>query len=109
MAHPFDDLSIVVDIGSSNLRIGLGGEDEPKHTIPSIVLQSLTNPNEISFDIKQHSMFPSFVIDQGIVSNWDHMKLLLEHAFYELMKIKDFRKQNILVTKPPLTDFSMSQ
>jgi len=77
-----DQVAIVVDNGSHQMRIGFAGDDCPRNVFPSIVgtprFQILSNPKACyvgnEAQTKQGILNLKYPIEQGIIQNWDDME-----------------------------------
>ena len=82
---------VVVDNGSSLIRVGFAGDDAPLVEVPAVVGGMSYNERYIGNDaittkrILRHVAYP---IEYGIVNNWDDMRRLWHHTFYKELNIK---------------------
>lgn len=118
--------TIVVDLGSCSIKAGYAGDDAP-----SVVLSSIIGHvrGERFMDIEKHAHVDkdtyigdeawayrdvlniSSVIKNGVVQNWDDFKLVLDHLFFEELKINpsEIHLHPILVTEPPRNPKTMRE
>jgi len=115
------DNPIVCDNGTGYVKVGYAGCNFPKATFPSVVGRPLlksdtkyglekkkvTLPDIVYGDMAskyRNYLEMTFPMTNGVVSNWDDMKLLWDYTFEEVLELKqdDYAKRNILLTEPPL-------
>lgn len=105
---------IVCDNGTGFVKCGYAGENFPAHIFPSMIGRPLMRYEEEFKDIelkdimvgedcaKHRAMLEtSYPIENGIVKDWEGMRHVYDHTFYELMKI-DPKNHKILLTEPPM-------
>jgi len=105
---------IVCDNGTGFVKCGFAGSNFPAHIFPSLVgrpiLRSQAKIGNIEIkDImvgeeasELRSMLEvSYPMENGIVRNWDDMKTVWNHTFYDKLKI-DPKNTKILLTEPPM-------
>lgn len=95
-------LDIVIDIGSSNCKLGFAGDDDPQANLHSVLCQS-QHSSYIGRMAKtqQETVTQTYPIVDGIVSNWDAMETFWTHAFYDQLRVLPEGK-SVLVTDSPL-------
>ncbi|NHI94602.1 MAG: hypothetical protein EAX96_19075 [Candidatus Lokiarchaeota archaeon] len=113
---------LVLDVGSHELQIGIAGEEEPRIIIPTLIgvkksamqmrmVQDLINQSglnlnkEIYFGEDALNRFIGLDIKRPLeasnIRNEDHLKLLVEHALFQL-NLKKPLNRHVLVTCPTL-------
>eukprot|EP01084_Bolivina_argentea_P068000 123746_1 len=85
-----ENQAIVIDNGSTLLKIGYAGDDAPKHIIPSIS------------NIDDMEVHP---IQRRKIINWQHMEKLWNYAIKEKLKA-EASDQSILISEPVLNPMS---
>ena len=111
------DLSrVIVDNGTGYLKMGFGGDNFPRCTIPSIVGRPmLRSDQEVDGIQLREKMFGdeanpyralldiTYPIDEGRVRNWDDFNELWEYSFKNKMNLPDDRSDKfLLVTEAAL-------
>lgn len=103
---------IVVDNGSGMVKAGYGGEDAPCAVFSSIIGRPKNNAGMIGGDSKEVFIGEeaqqkrgvlklSYPIEHGIVKDWDDMKLIWKHTFFN--ELRDEPSEHpILLTEAPL-------
>jgi actin len=103
-----DTLPLVIDNGSEMVKAGIGGEDEPRSFIPSLVgrprHQSIMGPSD--WYVGDHAqsnrevLSLSYPIERGIVTNWDAMETIWHHIFFNDLRIVP-EEHPVLQTETP--------
>eukprot|EP00511_Aplanochytrium_stocchinoi_P002017 CAMPEP_0204822394 /NCGR_PEP_ID=MMETSP1346-20131115/574_1 /ASSEMBLY_ACC=CAM_ASM_000771 /TAXON_ID=215587 /ORGANISM="Aplanochytrium stocchinoi, Strain GSBS06" /LENGTH=289 /DNA_ID=CAMNT_0051948583 /DNA_START=152 /DNA_END=1018 /DNA_ORIENTATION=- len=100
------DKDLVIDNGSSTIRAGFAGDDEPRATVRSIV--ALRSPRSRNTEyivgdeaLKNASLPPVHPIERGVVTDWDMMERIWHHTFYSILRVEP-AEHNVLLTEPPL-------
>ena len=106
-----DNPAVVIDNGSGMIKAGIGGEDAPKTTFPSVVgrtkYDKVQPGNEKEIFVgneainKRALLTLSYPIENGIVKNWEDMEKVWHETFYTELKI-DPTEQPVLLTEAPL-------
>ncbi|KAH7101113.1 beta-actin [Auriculariales sp. MPI-PUGE-AT-0066] len=103
--------AIVIDSGSVTCKVGFAGDDAPCAVFPSVVghLQTpfSSENNASKFLVGDQALSKrAFVsiqnpIHNGVITNWDDMERIWDHAFQNELQVspKDFP---ILLSEPPL-------
>ena len=94
---------IVIDNGSSGVKAGFAGDDEPKMKISSDkndlpkrpVIWICTGGGRNNDQIEKHP------IDNGIITNWDDMEFIWHTVFYNKLGILP-EEYPVLMTEAPL-------
>eukprot|EP01002_Notosolenus_urceolatus_P002591 NODE_1682_length_1334_cov_7.878599_g1396_i0.p1 GENE.NODE_1682_length_1334_cov_7.878599_g1396_i0~~NODE_1682_length_1334_cov_7.878599_g1396_i0.p1 ORF type:complete len:396 (+),score=101.27 NODE_1682_length_1334_cov_7.878599_g1396_i0:63-1250(+) len=105
--------TIVVDGGSGFIKCGFSGANMPTSTFPSMVGRPLLRAREKigSLEIKDIMVGQECAdarafldvntpIRDGVITNWEDMQILWNHAFYDKLKI-DPKDCRIMLTEPP--------
>ncbi|SCV73678.1 BQ2448_6108 [Microbotryum intermedium] len=111
------DVPIVIDNGTGFVKCGFAGSNFPSHTFPCLIGRPILRTEERGStaatanitDIMvgdAASEYRSYLqltqpMEHGIVRNWDDMKLIWDHVFYDKLQI-DPRGKSILLTDPPM-------
>jgi actin-related protein len=104
--------AIIIDNGSGYMKAGFAGDDKPQVIFPTIIGQSkikgvITNANQKDTYIgneaqsKQGALTLKYPIEHGIITNFDDMKEIWRHIFYDKLKIPP-EKHSVLLTENPL-------
>lgn len=109
---------VVCDNGTGFVKCGYANTNFPAHIFPSLVgrptIRSQTKVNDIEIkDLmvgedasKLRQMLEiNYPMDNGIVRNWEDMKHVWNHTFYEKLKI-DPKQCKVLLTEPPMNPAS---
>ncbi len=106
------EYTVIIDIGQGTTKVGLAGDAEPK-TFPTVVgkpkyqqrmagveAQDLYVGNDT---VTMRGVLKlEYPINRGQVMDWNHYYALLNHIFYNVLRI-DPKKCNIIYIVPPLT------
>ncbi|SGY25745.1 BQ5605_C018g08662 [Microbotryum silenes-dioicae] len=111
------DVPIVIDNGTGFVKCGYAGSNFPSHTFPSLIGRPILRTEERGSTTETANITDIMVgdaaseyrsylqltqpMEHGIVRNWDDMKLIWDHAFYDKLQI-DPRGKSILLTDPPM-------
>ncbi|MES1904719.1 MAG: Actin-related protein 3B [Paramarteilia canceri] len=113
MASFFDAPAVVIDLGTSSVKLGRAGNLEPQAIIPSYIGIDL-KPNmfgtlqpqgledvlcDVSKGVKQGRYDPVGFMDHGIISNFDYFSTFINRIPYSVMNY-DTRTCPILITEP---------
>lgn len=88
---------VVIDNGSGMCKAGLSGDDAPRSSFPSLVGRPkyeniMVGMNKEAYvgeeaQAKKGVLKLSFPIEHGIVNNWDDMKKIWHHCFYNELRV----------------------
>ena len=113
---------IILDNGSYSLKVGIAGEDVPRHEIRSVLSDAENAPSNCSTAEEwDASAFPSTtgrdtIVNQsdfafasssirpiiaGRIVNWDAMESLWRKTFDDVLRVS-VREQPLLITESPL-------
>lgn len=113
-----EDEFVVIDMGTGYIKAGYSGEDLPRVVIPTVLgekniaIDEGGNNSEVktktsykvgnsAFSARDdHELY--FPIERGVVKDWDHMTVLLQHVFDKELGA-DTRNMNVLIAESPLT------
>ncbi|KAN0009099.1 hypothetical protein ACTFIU_008991 [Dictyostelium citrinum] len=104
--------SIVIDCGSGMCKAGIGGEEIPRVSFPSIVGKPRFEKTMCGIGNKEYyvgdeaqsqrgMLSLKYPIEHGIVVNWEYMEKLLFHMFYNELRVSP-DQYPILFTESPL-------
>lgn len=105
---------IVCDNGTGFVKCGFAGSNFPAHIFPSLVgrpiLRSQTKIGNIEIkDLHvgdeasqlRSNLEVNYPMDNGIVRNWDDMKHVWNHTFFDKLQIEP-KQCKVLLTEPPM-------
>ena len=108
-----EEYTVIIDIGQGNTKIGFAGDEKPI-MFPTVVgkpkyrqtMMTGVNAQEIYVGddtIKMRGVLKlSHPIKRGKVMDWDNFYAILNHIFYNTLRV-DAKKCNIIYLVPPLT------
>ena len=90
-----DFAAMVIDNGSGVCKAGFADDDAPRAAFPSIVGRCNVMPFTESSNFyvgdqateRRDILTPKHPIKHGIVTNWDDMKKILHHTFYNVLRV----------------------
>lgn len=96
-----DKQHIIIDNGSGYCKAGFNGEEMPK-LIPSYIGYPISNEkNEFFISTEAEAIRDklklNYVIEQGVVKNWDEMEKIWSHIFTKVLEV-DPAEHNIMIT-----------
>merc|ERR1712042_132079 len=111
MAEEEGQAAIVVDNGTGQMKAGFSGDDAPKCVFPSVVGRPRHEGVMVGMgkdalvgdeaQCKRGIMTMKYPIDHGVVTNWDDMEKVWNHAFYEELRITP-EDSAMMMTEAPL-------
>ena len=88
---------VVIDNGSGMCKAGLSGDDAPRSSFPSIVgrpkyeniMVGMSKGEYVGEEAqaKKGVLKLTYPIEHGIVNNWDDMKKIWHHCFYNELRV----------------------
>lgn len=109
-----EEYTIVIDIGQGNTKVGFAGDETPI-MFPTVVgkpkyrqtMMTGVNAQEIYVGDDTTKMRGVLKLDhpikRGVVMNWDNYFAILNHIFYNTLRV-DAKKCNVIYLVPPLTN-----
>lgn len=110
--------TVVIDLGSSTIKVGYAGQDAPLQVVSAVVghvrgehFMDLEKHAHVDKDVYVGDEVWAFrdvlqvkrVIKNGVVQNWADFELLLKHILHEDMGLPaDLHEYPVLLTEPPL-------
>jgi len=111
MADDDEQAAVVVDNGTGQMKAGFSGDDAPKCVFPSVVGRPRHEGVMVGMgkdalvgdeaQCKRGIMTMKYPIDHGVVTNWDDMEKVWNHAFYEELRITP-EDSAMMMTEAPL-------
>jgi len=112
MAEEEAQAAIVVDNGTGQMKAGFSGDDAPKCVFPSVVgrprhegvMVGMGQKDALVGDeaqCKRGILTMKYPIDHGVVTNWDDMEKVWNHAFYNELRITP-EDSAMMMTEAPL-------
>ena len=107
-----EEYTVIIDIGQATTKVGFAGDDEPK-LFPTVCgkpkykqMMAGVNVQEIYVGDDTTRMRGvlklDYPINRGNVMNWDHYFAILNHIFYNVLRV-DSSKCHVIYLVPPLT------
>ncbi len=113
-SSPEEEYTIVIDIGEGNTKVGFAGDEKPV-MFPTVVGKPkyrqamLTGVNAQEIYVGEDTtkmrgvLKLSHPIKRGAVTNWDNYYAILNHIFYNTLRV-DAKKCNVIYLVPPMTN-----
>eukprot|EP00347_Sterkiella_histriomuscorum_P020200 403338712 len=104
--------AIVIDNGSSRLRIGYAGDEVPRLTVPTLIGRPKMNSVRMGIEQKEFYCCDEAVskkgmlnmtspIEKGIIKDWDDMERIWQHVLNEELKAQ-VEEHPVIMTEAPL-------
>ncbi|KAJ5073821.1 actin [Anaeramoeba ignava] len=104
--------TIIIDNGSSTIKTGFGGDDEPRIIFPSIIGRPRHYGIIVGMNIKDYYIGDEakskrgiltlkYPIEHGIITNWNDIEHVWHHSFYNELRVAP-EEHSLLMTEPPL-------
>jgi len=116
-----DGFAVVVDNGSGMCKAGFAGDDAPRAVFPSIVgrprhqedmRRVMVGRSEVfvgyEAQVKQEILEVHKPIQHGIVTEWEDMKIILDHTFKNELNVSP-EEHPVIITETPLNPKENSQ
>jgi actin-related protein len=114
----YGEYTVIIDIGQALSKVGFAGEENPRAIFPTVIGKPKYNT---MVGVKTQSLYVgddtvrmrgvlklSYPISRGIVMDWDNYFAILNHIFFNVLRIES-KKCNVLYLVPPLTPSETSQ
>ena len=108
-----NNTTIILDIGEGFTKVGYVGEERPRAVFPTVVglpkYQQMAGAQSQEIYVGEDTtrmrgvLKLNYPIQRGTVMNWDHYYAILNHIFYNVLRIEDTSQYNIIYIVPPLT------
>ncbi|MHA1647038.1 MAG: hypothetical protein ACTSVL_05650, partial [Promethearchaeota archaeon] len=109
---PVNEKTIIIDIGQATTKVGFTGHEKPKAVFPTVVgkpkYKMMTGGKAQEIYVGNDTtrmrgvLKLEYPIDRGQVINWDAYYAILNHIFYNILRV-DPKECNIIYLVPPLT------
>jgi actin-related protein len=108
-----EEYTVIIDIGQGSTKVGFAGDIKPR-TFPTIVgkpkyQQMMQGMNVQDLYVGEDTMGKmrgvmklDYPINRGNVMDWNHYYAILNHVFYNVLRVET-NKCNIIYLVPPLT------
>lgn len=104
--------AVVIDNGSGRCKTGIAGEDAPKSVFPAVIGQPKQKGIMVGSGAKDEYvgdaamarrgvLIIKYPLEHGIVTNWDDMEKIWQHAFTSELRV-DPAEHPVLLTEAPL-------
>ena len=104
--------TLVIDNGSCLMKVGFAGDDAPRAVFPTVVGRPRVQGVMVGMTQRDTYVGKEAVskrgilsirrpIEHGIVTNWDDMEKLWQHAFYNELRVAP-EESRLLLTEQPL-------
>ena len=106
--------AVIIDLGSSSIKVGFAGEDAPKYLEPSVIGSHSVSTEHVMIgagvtreyfgdEAVCNSSFLNLrsVVERGVVRDWDGLEKLLSHTFMNLLRVSP-EECDVLITEPVL-------
>ena len=113
-----EEYTVIIDIGQGSTKIGYAGEEAPRSIFPTVtgkpkyqqVTGAKTQEIYVGNDtVKMRGVLKlEYPIKRGNVMDWDQYYAILNHIFYNVLRIEP-RKCNVIYLVPPLTAPNIAQ
>ncbi len=107
-----EDYTIIIDMGQGNTKVGFAGDEKPlmfptvcgKPKYQQMMAGVTTQEIYVGDDTKRMRgvLRLSYPIKRGKVMDWNHYYAILNHIFYNTLRVEP-KKCNIIYLVPPLT------
>ncbi|MBD3194873.1 MAG: zinc-ribbon domain-containing protein [Candidatus Lokiarchaeota archaeon] len=112
MSLPPSGTPIIIDLGSAYVKVGFAGESEPRYIFPCIT--GTEKYTSVMVDVDARNVYVgedamrmrgvlkvSHPIQRGNIMDWDEFYQILNHIFYNLLRIESFENYPILYVEAP--------
>nr|XP_027200353.1 actin-like [Dermatophagoides pteronyssinus] len=102
---------MVVDNGSGQVKAGFAGDDAPRALFPSVI--GIPKQHSVMLGAESKSKYVgdeaiakkgvlklTYPVEHGMVTDWEHMKLLWNHTFHDQLRVDDLTAYSIMLTEP---------
>ncbi len=108
-----EEYTVIIDMGQGNTKVGFAGDEKPlmfptvcgKPKYQQMMAGVTAKEIYVGDDTKRMRgvLRLSYPIKRGTVMDWDNYYAILNHIFYNTLRVKDAKNCNVIYLVPPLT------
>jgi actin-related protein len=109
MSTPPQGSPVILDIGSAYVKVGFAGEPDPRYIFPCITGKRKYKSVMVDTGSQMHELYVgdaamnlrgvlnlNHPIERGVITDWDEYYEILNHAFYNLLRINNTQNHPII-------------